>query len=247
MRFKWLSEYWTGIILLLVIGVASLWLGARGKLHLYIHPRYIIFTVILCALGVGAALAGLAVRDHRPKVMSRASIVTVIAGICCFALCAIMLVLKPVGLTSSAASQRGVGAPNLDIDITSTLIGDLVSPDAAYQRFTLKEWSSLLAQSSDAVPFKDKQANVSGFISPSADNNPDILYLSRFIVTCCAVDARPISVPVYLPGWQQKYQPDQWLEVSGSFIANPAKGQVPIVLESKTLKKIDEPAEPYVY
>jgi uncharacterized repeat protein (TIGR03943 family) len=246
MRFKWLSEYWMGIILLLVVASLSLWLAARGQLDLYIHPRYIIFTVIMCGSAVVAVVAGMMVKHHRPAATQATWWGGAALGGMCLLLCGVLLLLKPTGLTSSAASQRGVDAAVPTLINTGTTISDLSASDAAYEHFTIKEWSALLSQSSDAGLFKDKQARVAGFISPGSDNNPDIFYLSRFIITCCAVDARPISVPVYMPAWSKTYQADDWLELGGTFAANPANGQPAIVLKPTSVKRINEPADPYV-
>lgn len=244
MRFKWLSEYWNGVLLLLILAVLSLWLALRGKLDLYIHPRYIVFTIILCGLGVIATVIGLAVSAHRPQVLTRRSGWAAGVSLACLLLCAALVIVRPMSLTSSAASQRGAGDIALQPITEATPISDLVASDASYQRFSLKEWSSLLAQSGDAALFKGKLATLSGFVSPSRD--PDIFYLSRFVLTCCAVDARPLTVPVYQPEWRQKYKADQWLEVTGYFDAY-SKAISPIVLKPESIKGIPEPEEPYVY
>jgi uncharacterized repeat protein (TIGR03943 family) len=246
MRFKWLNDYWSGVGLLLVVALLSLWLAVHGRLGLYIHPRYIIFTVVMCTTGAALAIAGMAVKSHRPRVVRPTWIGGIALSIICLLLCALLLIVKPAGLTSSAASQRGVDTSGLTTTLSTTSVNDLIAPDAAYQRFNLKEWSSLLAQSGDISLFKDKQAHVTGFISPS-DKNPTMFYLSRFVVTCCAVDARPISVPIYYPNWQATYRADQWLDVTGMFITNPGGSQPAILLKPSAAKPIAEPAEPYVY
>lgn len=50
MRFRNFVERWKGIFLCLVGSVASLWLGANKRLNLYIHPRYITFTIAFALL-----------------------------------------------------------------------------------------------------------------------------------------------------------------------------------------------------
>ena len=42
-----LLDRWQGVLLTLVVGVATLWLAATGQLVLYIHPRYDVFTVVM--------------------------------------------------------------------------------------------------------------------------------------------------------------------------------------------------------
>jgi uncharacterized membrane protein YcgQ (UPF0703/DUF1980 family) len=67
-------------------------------------------------------------------------------------------------------------------------------------------------------------------------------------VTCCAVDAQPLGVPVLLPGWQDRFAADDWVEVTGGFSPNPDPSAAePLVLVPDTIEKIDQPAQPYVY
>lgn len=55
-----LLDRWQGVLLTLVVGVATLWLAATGQLVLYIHPRYDVFTVVMIVVGMVLSLATLA-------------------------------------------------------------------------------------------------------------------------------------------------------------------------------------------
>jgi putative membrane protein len=246
MRFKWLSEYWTGLVTSLSLVIISLWLAVHGRLDLYIHPRYIWFTVLLCAVALVCILADLATRKNMPKTVERTRIGGVAAGLLGLAFCAALVILKPTTLTSLAADQRGINTAALTVS-TSTTLADLSSVQADSTQFSLKEWAALLAQSNDSELFSGKAADVSGFVTPATSADPNVFYVSRFVITCCAVDARPLGVPVYKPGWQQQYKADQWLEVQGSFMPNPAASELSVVLLPKTITPIAEPDEPYAY
>ena len=50
---------------MLVGAVATLWLAATGKLTLYIHPRYTVFTVVMASAAVILVLAAFAVLPGR--------------------------------------------------------------------------------------------------------------------------------------------------------------------------------------
>jgi uncharacterized membrane protein YcgQ (UPF0703/DUF1980 family) len=68
------------------------------------------------------------------------------------------------------------------------------------------------------------------------------------VVTCCAVDAQPIGVPVYHPGWQNEYKTDSWVTTTSGFHANPdAAGRESIVLIPDVITPTAQPAQPYVY
>jgi uncharacterized membrane protein YcgQ (UPF0703/DUF1980 family) len=66
-------------------------------------------------------------------------------------------------------------------------------------------------------------------------------------MTCCAVDARPIGVPVYQPNWRNTYKADQWVDVQGTFIQNPEAGAIAVAIGPKSITPISEPDNPYVY
>lgn len=235
--------------------VAILWLGATGRLELYIHPRYVVFTIVMAVIGGAASIAaflvvpgarGHDVHDHddepAPSVprwrtaLSLAGSVVIVVG----ALVA-LLVLPPAALTSATADNRDIAGSSAlsDADTTELVGGDSTT-------FTVKDWATLLHQGLGDDFFTGKPAAFSGFLV--ATDDPDVVYVARFLVTCCAVDAQPLGVPVLLPGWQDELAPDDWVEVSGAFAPNPdASASEPIVLEPAEVTPIDQPAQPYVY
>jgi len=63
-------QRWRGVALITAISAVALWLAASGQLVLYIHPRYIVFTVIMAAIAlvlVVAAVASAASRRRRDE------------------------------------------------------------------------------------------------------------------------------------------------------------------------------------
>jgi putative membrane protein len=245
MRFKWLNETWQGVILGLGLIVVTLWLGLVGKLNLYIHPRYILFTVIMSALGLLIILAGFWRQAFKSQFARRTSFVGLLAGVACAVVVAGMLVTKPAALTSSTAQQRGINAAAIDSATQSYGMPLTLPSSTDYERFSIKEWASLLSQSNDPGLFTGKAVDLSGFVSP-AGNNRDVFYVSRFVVSCCAVDARPLGVPVRVQNWRQSYRADQWIQVKGEFIAQP-NGDIAIVVKPDTITNIKQPDDPYAY
>jgi len=72
--------------------------------------------------------------------------------------------------------------------------------------------------------------------------------VSRFIVTCCAVDAQPVGVPVYAPNWKADLAVDDWVRVTGSFGVNPSSSSAQsIAVTADTVTPIEEPDEPYLF
>lgn len=235
--------------------VAILWLGATGRLELYIHPRYVVFTIVMAVIGGAASIAAFLVvpgardadahdHDHEPAPpVSRWRAAGSLAGSAVIVVGALvaLLVLPPAALTSATADNRDIAGSTAlsDADTTELVGGDSTT-------FTVKDWATLLHQGLGDDFFTGKPAAFSGFLV--ATDDPDVVYVARFLVTCCAVDAQPLGVPVLLPGWQDDLAADDWVEVTGSFTPNPdASGSEPIVLEPAEVTPIDQPAQPYVY
>jgi uncharacterized repeat protein (TIGR03943 family) len=156
------------------------------------------------------------------------------------------VLLPPATLSAATASQRDITASQVDLDSAS--VADATDAGAAaVSRYTVLEWSSLLAQTSDPAFYAAKPVDVTGFITPDPDAD-DVFYVSRFVITCCAVDAQPVGVPVYLPDWRSRFQPDDWVEVTGQFASNRSTtSTAAIALAPTGVIGVDQPRDPYLY
>ncbi len=65
-------------------------------------------------------------------------------------------------------------------------------------------------------------------------------------MTCCAVDAKPIGVPVYRPGWQEEFEEDSWVHVVGGFSETDQDISEPAIVTPQSVEPTDRPANPYV-
>ncbi len=267
---------WLGLVLVLIGIVSTVWLAITGQLTLYIHPRYELFTVILAALGAIFTIGALFVvggakdpEDHehdeqhddlrrlerddgswgknrtfrkkrtfphmRSFWLGTSSILIAAAAF------VILLVLPPATLSVQVASERDVADSSLRISESSSV--SLVGADST--TFTVKDWAILLG-TRDSGSILNKQANVTGFAVGSDD--PNIYFLSRFLISCCAVDAQPVGVPVYDPGWSARFPAGTWLDVSGSFTSGADVTAAPaFVLRPSAVEIIEEPRNPYVF
>jgi uncharacterized repeat protein (TIGR03943 family) len=157
---------------------------------------------------------------------------------------AALIVVPPQTLTTATVDQRDLNNSVAVANASET--AQLVASDTA--GFTVKDWASLMRQGAGEEYFADKTAEVTGFVTPDPQDPENVFYVARFVVTCCAVDAQPVGVPVYLPGWEETYPVDSWVTASGGFGPNPSTSSAQaIVLEPDELAPTDEPAEPYVY
>lgn len=184
--------------------------------------------------------------DHgRPPGRSRlpGSIRAALAATIVVGAAAALLVLPPATLTSATASQRSINSSGATLEQSGPA---LVGGDSS--QFTVKDWALLLRQNPDAEYFADQTVEVSGFVTESPDDPENVFYVARFVVTCCAVDAQPVGVPVYLPGWAEQFAPDQWVAASGAFVPNPAGSTtLPLLMEPSDLTVIEQPDQPYVF
>jgi uncharacterized repeat protein (TIGR03943 family) len=255
---------WQGILLSLIGIVATVWLAATDRLGLYIHPRYFWFTVIMAGIAAVLVVAAFAFAplqegEHEPEhgpeherglghrhraAPPRAEWVRgALAALIVAGAALALLVLPPTTLTSSTATQRSINSSG------TTLGGDaptLVGGDTS--QFSVKDWALLLKQNPDAEYFAEQDVAVTGFVTPSPDDPENVFYVARFVVTCCAVDAQPVGVPVYLPDWEASFAADQWVEASGAFVPNEGSTSAePLLLTPDDVTVTDEPEQPYVF
>jgi putative membrane protein len=253
-----------GLVLLAACIVSTLWLTITGQLGLYIHPRYFVFTGIMAVVGLVATVAGFALRpaeaaeehdhDHDHGATGSASPASrglrgrvsriAVAGVVTITVVAV-LVLPPRTLTTSTVTQRALNSSTVASDAApdQELLGT-----SDFSTLGVKDWSQLLAQTTDPTFFTSKSVDITGFVSADPDDPEDVFYVTRFVVTCCAVDAQPVGVPVYQPGWKSTLQTDEWVQVTGPFASNPsAKSRQPLAVMPQGVTKVDQPADPYVY
>ncbi len=239
---------WRGVFAIGVLTLVTVWLGWQGMLGFYIHPRYNLFTLAMAVIGVALMAIALFVphtghshaghkhaKGHSVMEWLSLSLVAVVV--------VIALVLPPTTLSSYTAENRSFGtvatSPAADaIDVDSTTSG--------FENLTVRDWASLLIQTQDPSFFRGKPFSALGTITDTGD--PDVFFLTRFVVTCCAVDAQPVSIPVYYPGWGDDFAVDSWVTVTGGFqvlpqVAEP--GNLAVVPADVVNEEV--PREPYLF
>ncbi|GAA1759673.1 TIGR03943 family putative permease subunit [Agromyces humatus] len=259
---------WQGIVLALIGIVATVWLALTDQLSLYIHPGTSWFAIVMALIGAVLVIAAFALTpledDHQvasdasqpgpavhlhehdptaPRSVGSGTIRAALAAAIIVGASLALLVLPPATLTSAAAAQRSINSETstLDQDATALVGGDTSS-------FTVKDWAVLLGQSPDADFFAGRSIDLVGFVSSSPDDPDNVFYVTRFVVTHCAIDAQPVGVPVYLPGWAERFEPDQWVTASGAIVPNPGSSSAePLLLTPDEISVTDQPEQPYVY
>lgn len=235
-----------GLTLASVVTISTLWLGYSKNLNLYISNRYDFFAVFMAFISLLFLVLTFVINHHlrssesRRKTTTATIIVTVITGL----LALTFLILQPKTLTSATALQRGINAGGLNLSTVTNTVGFGATN---YSQFDIRDWASVLSQTSTISFYSNKTANLLGFVSPMPSGNPDVFYVSRFYITCCAIDAQPYGVPIYMPNWQKTYPANSWVQVSGIFEVDPGKSSAtPIVLKPLKINAVAEPQDPYV-
>ncbi len=241
-----------GIMLAATAIVTTIWLAVTHQLVLYIHPRYIVFTVIMAAVGLVFVIASFAVpapRDEsdEPKPRRLVRALSLVGIVTTLVIAIGMSVIPPATLTSATVSQRDINAMSVGAN-AKTVDAASAAPVGAFAKFSVLDWASLLRQTSDVSFYTGKPAEVIGFVTADPDDPQNVFYVSRFVITCCAVDAQPIGVPVYLEHWANTYTVDEWVDVTGQFAANPSRlSTLAVALNPASVTKIAQPSDPYIY
>jgi putative membrane protein len=246
-------QRWRGVILIAAAVAATTWMAFGNQLVLYIHPRYIVFTVVMAAIALALVVASAATgtRDDHDEVDAPSRgwprVLAIAALAVSSAVAVAMVVLPPATLTSSTASQRDINSTTVGQEAQSVDSVD-AAPVGAFKAFTVVDWASLLRQTSDLDFYGGKPVDVVGFITADPDDPQNVFYVSRFVVTCCAVDAQPTGVPVYLADWPSTYALDDWVRVTGEFTTNPsARSGQAIALAPDKVTEVEQPSEPYLF
>ncbi|OLP17241.1 TIGR03943 family protein [Leptolyngbya sp. 'hensonii'] len=223
-----------------------------GKLYLLIHPNYFGLTVvggiglIVVALlrllylfrGQSASVVGGAqhLNLFPPLISSLLLLVTAIAG----------LMVEPRAFASPMAAQRGLGESSA---LTRTRPQAFRSQTVPEDR-SLIDWVRTLNVYPEPDAYTGQKVKVQGFVTyPSVSSGLGDRYLgiTRFVITCCAADVYPVSLPVKLTQNRAAYPLDRWFEVEGRMITETLGGKRQLVIEAKSLKSIPEPKNPYDY
>jgi len=244
-------QRWRGVALMSVVVVATIWLAVTNQLILYIHPRYVVFTVIMAVVALVFVASSAFLRephDHDAPPTRRQNAVSGAAAVLSLAIAVGLIVVPPATLTSATLEQRAINDGGLTGDQGQSVEAVASTTDAAFASFTVLDWSSLLRQTTELSVFSDKPVDVVGFVSADPDDPENMFFVSRFIITCCAVDAQPVGVPVYAPDWADDVAVDQWVRVTGGFDTNPSSASdQAVVVVPDAVEVVDQPGEPYLY
>jgi TIGR03943 family protein len=231
-------------------------IAVRGQLGFYIHPRYHLLAVVATMAGgmllildivlelrhnlagKRRASAGVTTTERPKKPRRKIPILSIVtAGILILA-----IILPPRPLSSSSAANRATSGP------TSTT-GRCDKPESLDGKpVSMNRWRSTFDDCPNDSFFDGVTIDVTGFVArdPSGFYDNHYFELSRFVISCCAVDSTPISILVKTPD-AERYRDNQWLQVRGQIKRELSGGKAVYVLTNSTITPTTEPANPYEF
>ncbi|MGH2415387.1 MAG: TIGR03943 family putative permease subunit [Microcystaceae cyanobacterium] len=256
---------WLDILALVFWGTLLLKYWLTGQLKLLIHPNYfwlvLVTSIVLLLLSIFRGIQLLSAWRRRDLVSDSSAVMQHItlfppgwgSGVLIAAALAGFLIAPQV-LSSQTALQRGVTDA---LPLTRSQPQSFRTPTKPEAR-SLIEWVRTLNAYPEPDAYQGQTAKVTGFVVHLPQLPDNYLLISRFILTCCAVDAYPVGIPVKLNQSRNAYPPDTWLEIEGEMMteslpvdratmSTPPSNKRQLVLAAKSLKQIPTPADPYGY
>jgi uncharacterized repeat protein (TIGR03943 family) len=232
--------------------VATLALAAAGDLTLYIHPRYVVFTVVLTL--VGAVLFALAVwfaatgaadaheghghhdhdHDHEGARARRWRAIPAVGTAALVLVAALALLVAPPATLSAERALTSTAAADGGGDVPAPV---LVGSDPT--RFSIRDWATILGTGSTANDLVGQRADVTGIVLLDGAGTARI---GRYAVTCCTVDAQLFAVPVDRATLPAGVESGDWVRVTGTF----ADGEGATRLVADSAEEVPEPDDPYI-
>lgn len=152
------------------------------------------------------------------------------------------ILLPPKSLSSITASQRSIDLNS--INLTQNTLSAVQNFNKSTANYSLGDWIAMQGFNPDPLFYNDKDVKISGFLYKPENLNldEDVYLIARFVITCCAVDARPVGLKVVIAN--NEFSTDEWLEVTGKFGID-SNGELIVIPEK--LERIEEPSNPYIF
>lgn len=247
---RFFEESLAASILSLVIGFVSFWYIIREKNRFKIPLKNklytkIFLTLLLVALSfinslflIIAAFIIIAPDKNLNKLLAKNDLLNILAIVIVLA----GLVLPPRGLSSVTASQRSIDLNS--INLTQNTISAIQNFNKSTTNYSLGDWIAMSGYNPDPYYYKDKEVKVSGFIYKPDNLNlkENQALIARFIITCCAVDARPVGLRFILDN--NEFEIDDWVEIQGVFDVTETED---LIIKTNSITKVDIPSNPYIY
>ncbi|MBI4836116.1 MAG: TIGR03943 family protein [Candidatus Abawacabacteria bacterium] len=213
-------------------GLGFLWLLAKKKLLLFLHPDFVPLAVAAAVIMLLVAFSIFSLAHYHAVKLKRWRILLL-----CLPLLLICFTdLKP--LSSIAAAERGINTGALTVGRRFTTGGFATKPE----KRSLYQWVIALNADPEPSHYEGQAVNVKGFIMHQEGQT----LVARFILTCCAADARVLSLPI--KSTQESVatlKDDQWVHVMGKMAVEEKDGKRSLIVIPTKVDLIAIPEDPY--
>jgi uncharacterized repeat protein (TIGR03943 family) len=244
---------WLDLLAILSWGAVLVKYWVTQKLFILIHPSYFGFTlsagVVLLLIALWRSLQ-LLMRGRDRSILEGSGdhIRLLPAGWCSVLLiltASVALAKTPQVFNSQSAFQRGLADP---VGVTRSHAQAFRLNTKSEDR-SLIEWVRTLNVNPEPDSYVGQKAKVQGLVVYPSDLSQHYILVTRFVLTCCAADAYPVSITAKLRYSEPRasYPVDTWVEVEGRMVSETLNGKRQIVLEAQKVSAIPAPKNPYEY
>jgi putative membrane protein len=221
-----------------LLGLYIIYLFLLGKLNYLIHIRYIWLAL---AAGVIIALIGMiGLIINRKSLLDRSKLSIINLLMLLMVMAMFLVPLK--SLSSDSFSLRAITQQVQLNSAEKEMITNKLNFNVDSTTFTMYDWIKAKGLG-DTDWFVGKKFKGTGFISPVKDDKH--FTLSRFIISCCVVDATPTGLIVEYD-YTKTYKANDWLEVEGVFVVKDYAGVVQPVIIPTRVQVIPQPQDIYL-
>lgn len=244
---------WIDALALFTWGTLLLKYYSTGQIKLLIHPNYAWLVVcagliltVMGSLRIFPLVIALVRRRQQISNQSEEHLSLFPPGVGSIVLLAIAILglsVSPRALASDMALKRGVTETFSFTRSQPQSFRAAIKPENR----SLIDWVRTLNAYPQPDAYTNQKVNVKGFVVHSPELPNEYLLISRFILTCCAVDAYPVGIPVKLETPRDNYNVDQWLEIKGTMATEELGEKRQLVIVPNQIEKIATPNDPYDY
>lgn len=228
-------KFWLMILLFASYSYLLFVLWWQKKLSLFLHPDFIPLA-FAAAVVLGILTIALFFQRHshvQAIVVWRWLVLLLPVVVVSF------IPLRP--LSSSTALTRGANSGVLSIGRKVNAMQFASNP----AKRSLYQWVIALNANPEPSHYDGQPVNIKGFILHDPAIPGDQVLLARFIVTCCAADARVLSLPIQKTPALDGAKDDQWFEIKGKMKVVEQAEQRILVVQPESATQIAEPDDPY--
>jgi putative membrane protein len=234
---------------LIVLGLYVSYLYLIEKLTLLIHPRYIwlvlVAGAIVCLIGLVGLIQLISESLKKKKENNKLDFKIALIPSLLLILTIGAFFIPVTSLSIFSYNIRSVKSELRLNDYEKKTLEQKFNITLNTRNFTIEDWVKARTLNNLKL-FENKEFVGTGFVASKSDKT---FNLSRFIISCCVVDATPVGLLVDTTNQienKTEINDGEWLEVTGKFEIRLVNNESTPVIIPKTLKKTQQPKDTYI-